>query len=79
MGPVCSCPCSQKPVTGPCIGSGQSNSYLYTLLSIFFFTCSLIKIWFAFLSYPMRVTCPTHPAVQQVITLIIFGEELGNK
>jgi hypothetical protein len=72
---MCSCPCSQEPVTGSCIGSGQSNSYLFTFLSIFFFTCFLIRIWFAFLSYPVRVTCPTLPAVRKVITVIIFGEE----
>ena len=75
MEPIWSCLCSQEPVIGPCIGSGQSNSDLYNLLGIFFFTCFLIKIWCPFLSYPMRITCLTHPALRQDITLIISGEE----
>jgi hypothetical protein len=75
MEPIGSLPCSQVPVTGPCIGSGQSNSDRYTLLSILFFTCFLIKIWYAFLTYTMRTICPTHLTLLKVITLILFGEE----
>jgi hypothetical protein len=35
----------------------------------------LTKILYAFLISPMHVTCPGHPILLVMITLIIFGKE----
>jgi len=84
-----SLPCSQQPVTGPCLESDVTTphppyfpkihsdiifSVRLGLLNGFFPAGLLTKILYAFLICPVRATCPGHYILLDLITLPIFSE-----
>jgi hypothetical protein len=80
-------PYSQEPSISPCPESDQSSPYRPTLslhdatayvlvfLVASFLLVFLTHILQAFLSSPVRATCPTHLILLDVIILIIFDKD----